>query len=99
MYRKPPLFQHVGHYSSLAGKTQKLKEKSFKKNVQNKIVNFTETKNPEPVNWDSNVQVPQLEKSLLNFYRYGLPLIIEEPNTEIFITANYDNPITVKGIF
>ncbi|KAI6176986.1 hypothetical protein M3Y97_00858100 [Aphelenchoides bicaudatus] len=92
--QKPPLFQHVGKYSSLTNKVQLLREKSFQRGSKPKIENHLLN--------DYNVQITQIPNStipidaLISFFKYGQPLQIDKPPNNLELNFNFDEPIQMK---
>ncbi|NWX12818.1 MGT4B acetylglucosaminyltransferase, partial [Aegotheles bennettii] len=89
---KPSLFQHVGFYSSLAGKIQALKDKDFGKNVLHKAHN-----NPPA----------KVDTSLTTYQQYTLEKVYEgkdcfwamSPVAGDYISFIFLNPLKVEKYF
>uniref|UniRef100_A0A8C8BCT8 MGAT4 family member D n=1 Tax=Otus sunia TaxID=257818 RepID=A0A8C8BCT8_9STRI len=86
---KPSLFQHVGTYSSLAGKIQNLKDKDFGKNVLHKAHN-----NP-PAKVDTSLRIYQ-KYTLENVYKGKDYFWASAPVAGDYISFTFLNPLKVE---
>uniref|UniRef100_A0A8D0F217 MGAT4 family member D n=1 Tax=Strix occidentalis caurina TaxID=311401 RepID=A0A8D0F217_STROC len=86
---KPSLFQHVGTYSSLAGKIQNLKDKDFGKNVLHKAHN-----NP-PAKVDTSLRIYQ-KYTLEKVYKGKDYLWASAPVAGDYISLTFLNPLKVE---
>uniref|UniRef100_A0A8C0FVU5 MGAT4 family member D n=1 Tax=Bubo bubo TaxID=30461 RepID=A0A8C0FVU5_BUBBB len=86
---KPSLFQHVGTYSSLAGKIQNLKDKDFGKNVLHKAHN-----NP-PARVDTSLRIYQ-KYTLEKVYKGKDCLWASAPVAGDYISFTFLNPLKVE---
>ncbi|XP_056346500.1 alpha-1,3-mannosyl-glycoprotein 4-beta-N-acetylglucosaminyltransferase-like protein MGAT4D isoform X2 [Oenanthe melanoleuca] len=86
---KPSLFQHMGIYSSLAGKIQNLKDKDFGKNVLHKAHN-----NP-PAKVDTSLRIYQ-EYTLEKVYKGQDFFWASAPVAGDYIRFTFLNPLEVK---
>uniref|UniRef100_A0A663NB64 MGAT4 family member D n=1 Tax=Athene cunicularia TaxID=194338 RepID=A0A663NB64_ATHCN len=89
---KPSLFQHVGTYSSLAGKIQNLKDKDFGKNVLHKAHN-----NP-PAKVDTSLRIYQ-KYTLEKVYKGKDYLWASAPVAGDYISFTFLNPLKVEKYF
>uniref|UniRef100_A0A8C0IJ13 MGAT4 family member D n=1 Tax=Bubo bubo TaxID=30461 RepID=A0A8C0IJ13_BUBBB len=87
---KPSLFQHVGTYSSLAGKIQNLKDKDFGKNVLHKAHN-----NP-PARVDTSLRIYQ-KYTLEKVYKGKDCLWASAPVAGDYISFTFLNPLKVEN--
>ncbi|CAF1303855.1 unnamed protein product [Adineta ricciae] len=91
---RPSLFQHIGIYSSLKGKIQKLKDKDFGKNVKL----FKSHQNPP---------VSSIASSLKNYEKHTLASCYAgqnffwalQPKKDDTIVFKYDPPIVLSRIY
>ncbi|XP_053922101.1 alpha-1,3-mannosyl-glycoprotein 4-beta-N-acetylglucosaminyltransferase-like protein MGAT4D isoform X2 [Cuculus canorus] len=89
---KPSLFQHVGVYSSLAGKIQNLKDKDFGKNVLHKAHN-----NP-PAKVYTSLSIYQ-QHSLEKLYEGKDFFWASAPVAGDYISFTFLNPVKVEKYF
>ncbi|XP_075357146.1 alpha-1,3-mannosyl-glycoprotein 4-beta-N-acetylglucosaminyltransferase-like protein MGAT4D isoform X1 [Mycteria americana] len=89
---KPSLFQHVGLYSSLAGKIQNLKDKDFGKNVLHKAHN-----NP-PAKVDTSLRIYQ-QYTLEKVYTGKDCFWASAPVAGDYISFTFLNPLKVEKYF
>ncbi|NXK34786.1 MGT4B acetylglucosaminyltransferase, partial [Piprites chloris] len=89
---KPSLFQHMGIYSSLAGKMQNLKDKDFGKNVLHKA-----HKNP-PAKVDTSLRIYQ-EYTLEKIYKGEACFWASAPVAGDYIRFTFLNPLKVEKYF
>ncbi|NWS59553.1 MGT4B acetylglucosaminyltransferase, partial [Chunga burmeisteri] len=89
---KPSLFQHVGIYSSLAGKIQNLKDKDFGKNVLHKAHN-----NP-PAKVDTSLRTYQ-QYTLEKVYKGKDTFWASAPVAGDYISFTFLNPLKVEKYF
>ncbi|KAI6201412.1 hypothetical protein M3Y96_00839100 [Aphelenchoides besseyi] len=95
-YYNPPLFQHVGRYSSLKGKIQPLREKTFRSSP----TQLSEVCRQKEVETQLSTNIVGLTTSTLNkLLQFGTPVRIENPPDGSFIKINYGNkPLVVTEI-
>ncbi|NWR29924.1 MGT4B acetylglucosaminyltransferase, partial [Tachuris rubrigastra] len=89
---KPSLFQHMGIYSSLAGKIQNLKDKDFGKNVLHKA-----HKNP-PAKVDTSLRIYQ-QYTLEKIYKGEDCFWASAPVAGDYIRFTFLNPLRVEKYF
>ncbi|XP_037253186.1 alpha-1,3-mannosyl-glycoprotein 4-beta-N-acetylglucosaminyltransferase-like protein MGAT4D isoform X1 [Falco biarmicus] len=89
---KPSLFQHVGIYSSLAGKIQNLKDKDFGQNVLHKAHN-----NP-PAKVDTSLRIYQ-QYTLEKVYKGKDWFWASAPVAGDYISFTFLNPLKVEKYF
>ncbi|KAM6206098.1 alpha-1,3-mannosyl-glycoprotein 4-beta-N-acetylglucosaminyltransferase-like protein MGAT4D [Sarcoramphus papa] len=89
---KPSLFQHVGIYSSLAGKVQNLKDKDFGRNVLHKAHN-----NP-PAEVDTSLRIYQ-QYTLEKIYKGKDWFWASAPVAGDYISFTFLNPLKVEKYF
>ncbi|KAM9295495.1 alpha-1,3-mannosyl-glycoprotein 4-beta-N-acetylglucosaminyltransferase-like protein MGAT4D isoform 3-T4 [Morus bassanus] len=89
---KPSLFQHVGIYSSLAGKIQNLKDKDFGRNVLHKAHN-----NP-PAKVDTSLRIYQ-QYTLEKVYEGKDCFWASAPVAGDYIRFTFLNPLKVEKYF
>ncbi|XP_010022882.1 PREDICTED: alpha-1,3-mannosyl-glycoprotein 4-beta-N-acetylglucosaminyltransferase B-like, partial [Nestor notabilis] len=89
---KPSLFQHVGIYSSLAGKIQNLKDKDFGKNVLHKAHN-----NP-PAKVDTSLKTYK-QFTLEKVYKGQDCFWASAPTAGEYISFTFLNPVKVEKYF
>ncbi|XP_050751935.1 alpha-1,3-mannosyl-glycoprotein 4-beta-N-acetylglucosaminyltransferase-like protein MGAT4D [Gymnogyps californianus] len=89
---KPSLFQHVGIYSSLAGKVQNLKDKDFGRNVLHKAHN-----NP-PAEVDTSLRIYQ-QYTLEKIYKGQDCFWASAPVAGDYISFTFLNPLKVEKYF
>ncbi|XP_029880227.1 alpha-1,3-mannosyl-glycoprotein 4-beta-N-acetylglucosaminyltransferase-like protein MGAT4D isoform X2 [Aquila chrysaetos chrysaetos] len=89
---KPSLFQHVGIYSSLAGKIQNLKDKDFGKNVLHK------THNNPPAKVDTSLRTYQ-QYTLEKVYKGTDCFWASAPVAGDYISFTFLNPLKVEKYF
>uniref|UniRef100_A0A8C3JSB0 MGAT4 family member D n=1 Tax=Calidris pygmaea TaxID=425635 RepID=A0A8C3JSB0_9CHAR len=89
---KPSLFQHMGIYSSLAGKIQNLKDKDFGKNVLHKAHN-----NP-PAKVDTSLQIYQ-QYTLEKIYKGEDCFWASAPVAGDYIRFTFLNPLKIERYF
>ncbi|NWT00720.1 MGT4B acetylglucosaminyltransferase, partial [Mionectes macconnelli] len=89
---KPSLFQHMGIYSSLAGKIQNLKDKDFGKNVLHRA-----HKNP-PAKVDTSLRIYQ-QYTLEKVYKGEDCFWASSPVAGDYISFTFLNPLKVEKYF